>query len=268
MRLALAQIDMAWEEKEKNLRLCETFIAEGKIKSVDLILFPEMTLTGFSMNTEKLGEDDNLSMDKMKLFAKRYNISIGFGHIEKVLLDNKVMGKNIYSIISNNGEVLTSYSKIHPFSFGEESFHYISGEKINTCNINDITITPFICYDLRFPEIFQIASKNSHLITVAANWPESRIEHFKILLKARAIETQCYIAGINRVGEGNGLIYNGCSMIVDPLGRELCNLKDAEGLLIGEIDEKLVHEVRENFKLKSDRKEELYYKLFKDTLKD
>ncbi|WP_454052907.1 nitrilase-related carbon-nitrogen hydrolase [Clostridium sp. Marseille-Q7071] len=268
MRLALAQINIAWEEKEKNLRLCETFISEGKAKSVDLILFPEMTLTGFTMNTEKLGEDDNFSVKRMKLLAKKYNIAIGFGHIEKVLLENKIMGKNIYSIISNNGEVLTSYSKIHPFSFGEESFHYISGEKINTCNIGDITISPFICYDLRFPEIFQIASKNSHLITVAANWPESRIEHFKILLKARAIETQCYIAGINRVGEGNGLIYNGWSMIVDPLGREVCNLKDIEGLLIGEIDKKLVNEVRENFKLKNDRKEELYYKLFKDTLKD
>ncbi|GAA0122803.1 MAG: carbon-nitrogen family hydrolase [Clostridium argentinense] len=264
MRLALAQIDMVWEEKEKNLKLCEAFIRKSKTKSIDLILFPEMTLTGFTMNVEEFGEDDNFSLNKMKFYAKKYNIAIGFGHIEKFFLDNKIMGKNIYSIISNNGEVLINYNKIHPFSFGDESLHYLSGEEIHTCNINNIAITPFICYDLRFPEIFQIASKNSHLITVAANWPESRIDHFKTLIKARAIENQCYIAGVNRVGKGNELTYNGFSMIVDPLGKEINSLEDTEGLVIGEIDEKFVNEVRKNFKVKNDRKEELYLKLFKD----
>ena len=121
-----------------------------------------------------------------------------------------------------------------------------------------ITITPFICYDLRFPEIFQIASKKSDLICVAANWPKEREKHWITLLTARAIENQCYIAGINRIGSGDGIDYSGCSMIIDPEGNILNNINNDEGIIISDIYEDKVKDIRRKFTLKRDRRESLY----------
>ncbi len=158
---------------------------------------------------------------------------------------------------------LVNYTKIHPFSFGSETKFYESGNEIKLFNAFDFTIAPFICYDLRFPEIFQIASKTATLITVASTWPMKRREHWITLLKARAIENQCYIAGINRAGEENGLIYSGDSMIIDPLGNIISSLYMEEGLVIADILQDDVIKIRERFKLKEDRKDSLYCNLYK-----
>ena len=168
---------------------------------------------------------------------------------------------NRYAIISPKGGVLTDYRKIHPFTFGTESVHYTGGDALGFCKIGDWTVSPFICYDLRFPEIFQLASPQAELIVVPANWPEDRVEHFKTLLKARAIENQCYIAGINRVGHARTSVYSGDSMIVDPLGRELAHGGREEELLVADLDLEMVRKYRAAFPAKIDRKPELYRKL-------
>jgi len=261
MKIALAQTDIVWEDKIINLSIAETFIKQASTEKVDLVLFPEMSFTGFSMNVEALGEIKKETIEEIKKLALKYKINIGIGYIEK-LSDNK-KALNNYSLISSNGELLSNYSKIHPFSFGTENLHYMGGRSIVNTQINNVTISTFICYDLRFPEIFQIASKNADLIIIAANWPEIRKEHWITLLKARAIENQCYIVGINRVGIGDGIKYSGNSLIIDPLGNIVSSCMDnLEGLIIGDLDLSLVYSVRENFKLKLDRKESLYYELY------
>ncbi|MGH4122996.1 MAG: nitrilase-related carbon-nitrogen hydrolase [Clostridium sp.] len=257
MKLALAQLDIAFEDKTANKKVALQFIKQAATEKVDMILFPEMTLTGFSMNTSLIGENNNETTEFFKEMSCKFNIFIGFGYVECT-----TNSKNNYSVVAPCGAELVNYTKIHPFSFGDESKFYQSGNGIEFFNAFGFTIAPFICYDLRFPEIFQIASKTSTLITVAANWPTARREHWITLLKARAIENQCYIAGINRVGEGNGLNYSGDSMIIDPLGNIISSLYMEDGLIIAGICNQDVSQIRGTFRLKDDRKEDLYCNLY------
>jgi len=261
MKLALAQLDIAWEDKPMNKETAIQFIKQAADEKVDMILFPEMALTGFSMNTSFIGENNNETTEFFKKISCQFNILIGFGYVE-----GTSNSKNKYSVVSPCGDELVNYTKIHPFSFGEETKFYQCGSQINLFNAFGFTIAPLICYDLRFPEVFQVASKTASLITLAANWPIERREHWITLLKARAIENQCYIAGINRVGEGNGLNYSGDSMIIDPLGNIISSLYMEDGLIIADICVENVTKLRENFRLKDDRKEELYCTMYSDII--
>jgi len=256
MKLALAQLDITFEDKTKNKETAIQFIKYAVSEKVDMIFFPEMTLTGFSMNTSYVGENNNETLDFFKEMSFKYNIFIGFGYVE-----GTSRCKNKYSVVAPSGVELVNYNKIHSFSFGDETKFYESGNEIKLFSAFGFTIAPFICYDLRFPEIFQLASRTASLITVASNWPIERRDHWITLLKARAIENQCYIAGINRVGEGNGLNYSGDSMIIDPLGNIIGNLYMEEGLVIADIGTDGLTEIREKFRLKEDRKETLYYNM-------
>ena len=259
MRIALAQTEPLWEAKHENFERAERFLQEARERQAEFVLFPEMSMTGFSMHPEKIGEPAE-KPETLRYFAKKageYGLYIGMGYVEY----REPKSYNRYAIISPQGEILTDYRKIHPFTFGTESVHYAGGDTLSFCKVGDWTVSPFICYDLRFPEIFQLASPQAELIVVPANWPEDRVGHFKTLLKARAIENQCYIAGINRVGHARTLSYSGDSMIVDPLGNELAHGGREEELLVADLDLDMVRKYRETFPAKVDRKPELYRKL-------
>lgn len=257
MIVGIAQIDIAWEKVNQNIIKIEDYIKKAAKDNVELILFPEMALTGFTMNINNLTLSEEEIIKWAKKLAQNYNINIGLGFAIRV--DEK--GKNIYTIVSNKGEILAKYSKIHPFSYGGEKEKFDSGDEISICRINEFKLSPFICYDLRFPEIFQIASKEAQIITVAASWPDAREEHWITLLKARAIENQCYIIGINRIGFGGGLHYNGASIFVDPNGKILNDINDKEGLIIKELKMEKVKEIKSIFDIKFDRREKLYVHL-------
>ncbi len=259
MRLALAQLDIAWEDKTSNKETALQFIKQAASEKVDMILFPEMTLTGFSMNTSLIGEINSETTEFFKQMSLKFNIYIGFGYVEGVS-----NSKNKYSVVDPSGALLVNYTKIHPFSFASETKFYQSGTQVEYFNALGFTISPFICYDLRFPEIFQVASKSATLITIAANWPEGRRAHWITLLKARAIENQCYIAGINRIGQGNSISYSGDSMIIDPLGNVVSSLYMEDGLIIADIYAKEVANTRDTFKFKADRNDDLYCSMYSD----
>lgn len=264
MKIALAQLDIIWEDKRANRLKCEKLAQQASEASVNLLLFPEMTLTGFTMNVAMMGESKKGETTLwFQELAKKYKIALGFGVIEKTLESRK--GKNNYIIVDEEGKLLSSYSKIHPFSFGEEALHYQGGTSLSLVNYKQWVLSSFICYDLRFPEIFQAASKKASIITIAANWPEVRIKHWEVLLKARAIENQCYIAAVNRTGSGNGIKYSGSSMIIDPLGNVLSQGASQEALISCEINIENVYNIRENFKLKKDRREDLYKNFYTTT---
>ena len=252
--IGIAQIDIAWENSMENMKKIEVFIKKASQSNVELVLFPEMSLTGFTMDINKLLLSEEQIINWIKLLAINNNINIGLGFSIKV--DEK--GKNKYTIISKSGEVLAIYTKIHPFTYSGEDDKYYKGNEICTCTINEFQITPFICYDLRFPEIFQIASRSSQIITVAASWPKSREEHWITLLKARAIENQCYVIGINRTGFGDGLEYNGKSIFVNPDGQILNEINSEEILIVNDLKIEKIKEVKECFDIKKDRREELY----------
>ena len=256
MRLALAQMEPLWENKEGNLKASLKFLQEAKEKEADFILFPEMSMTGFSMHPERIGEDreNSRTLQFFQEKAREFEMYIGVGYVEYRLPKSY----NSFAIISPSGEILADYQKIHPFSFGTESVHYVGGERIVTCQVEEFTVAPFICYDLRFPEIFQIASETAQLIVVPVNWPVERREHFMTLMKARAIENQCYMAGVNRVGHARTLAYVGDSMVVDPYGKVIAEAGDGEKVICVDLDLELVEKYRADFPMKKDRRKEIY----------
>lgn len=168
--------------------------------------------------------------------------------------------------IAENGELKLNYAKIHPFSYGFEGDYYQGGRKLKSVEWKDTTLGAFICYDLRFPEIFQISSEKSEIIFVIANWPRSRIDQWDTLLKARAIENQVYMVGVNRTGDGDGLHYNGHSAIYSPDGEVITTIREEECLLIGDINPGVIKEMRKTFPMKNDRREELYIKMWKNSM--
>lgn len=260
MLIALAQMDLIWEDISSNINKLEQFTKEAALKNVEFILFPEMCLSGFTNNINSLNKSEEEIIKIVNNIAISNKINIGFGFAVKV--DDK--GKNKYIIISKSGKVLVNYTKIHPFTFASEDKKYYKGNYIDTCTINEFRITPFICYDLRFPDIFQIASKESQIIIIGANWPKEREEHWITLLKARAIENRCYILGVNRVGVGNGLEYGGASVFVSPNGEIMNDINSNEGIIIKNIELNKIDEIKKQFDIRNDRREELYCKLGKE----
>lgn len=136
---------------------------------------------------------------------------------------------------------------------------YSGGARIVTAKVCGMTVGLSVCYDLRFPEIYQAMSEECQLILVIANWPDSRAYHWNTLLKARSIENQCYIAGCNRCGSGGGLKYSGGSIVCSPTGEVISAAEPyKEQLIYADISKKEVSSTRKGFPLKNDRRQDLY----------
>ena len=258
MRVALGQLDMVWEDREASIVKAEQMIKEAAGSGCDVIVFPEMSFVGFSMDVDKIAETEGASEteERMKALAKKYKIAIAYGWVTG---KGKKKGKNRFRFLDEKGKCLGDYVKIHPFTYGGEADHYEKGEHIVVFSYKGREIALFICYDLRFPEIFQIASKRAEVIFVIANWPASRISQWEVLLRARAIETQSYVVGVNCVGDRDNH-YTGSSMAVDCMGKILGKLASKEGILVCDLEDRARH-LREKFDIKSDRRQELYQRL-------
>lgn len=243
MKIGLVQYNPKWESKEENKKKINKLIKRDFEKST-LLIFPEMTLTGFTMMSGKFSEP--IKGDSFKFFsdlALKHKIFVAAGLIEK----EKENFFNSLILLNPDGKLTAKYRKIHPFSYSTEDKHYKKGKEIKVAEINRLKIGLSICYDLRFPELYRFYAKERvHLIIVIANWPDTRIEHWKTLLKARAIENQCYVAGINRVGDDLKLHYAGVSSVYDPMGIELASLKNEEKIIFSEIDKAKVEKIRKN----------------------
>ena len=146
------------------------------------------------------------------------------------------------------------YDKIHPFTYAKEDQFYAAGHGHVTVEIDGLLVSLFVCYDLRFADEFWGLADGTDCYVVVANWPESRRMHWQALLQARAIENQAYVIGVNRVGEGGGLTYSGDSQIIDPLGEILASGARTEAILIAEIDDQHVAQVRAKFPFLQDRR--------------
>jgi len=251
MNIGLLQYSPAWEDKEVNKKKITGILHQNKTK-IDLLIFPEMTLTGFSMKSKQLCEGiDGDSFNYFKDLAKSIQINIITGIIFSE--DNKIFNSSVF--INKNGEVKSIYKKIHPFTFSTEDKNYSAGEKIEIAECENWKIGLSVCYDLRFPELYRFyAKRRVELLTVIANWPVDRIEHWRYLLKARAIENQCYVAGVNRIGDTGNLKYNGYSSVFDPMGKEIVSVENEEKIVIADINIDEVKKVRKNLPFLDDIK--------------
>lgn len=250
LKIGLVQFIPVWENKiESSKKIVD--LMKNK-KELDLLIFPEMSLTGFTMKSKDFAEETNgETFNFFSSVAKKYRCAVLFGVIEK----GKKKNFNSLVHLNSQGKVLKIYRKIHPFSYSKEDVFYGKGKKAIVTKIKSFLTGLSICYDLRFPELYRLYGKEKvHLIVNIANWPDTRIEHWRTLLKARAIENQCYVVGVNRTGDDPALHYNGFSSVFDPTGKEIISLENEERIIEVEIQKSCVDEVRKKFPFLKDIK--------------
>jgi predicted amidohydrolase len=235
MQLIGVQLDIAWEDRERNFRRVRELLEENPPEAGSLVALPEMFASGFSMNVLKIAERaDRATQRFLSEMARRYRCTFVGGMA--IALD-KERGANLAVVTTPQGETAATYSKLHPYSPGKEKQHYLAGDRTVTFDWNDMTVAPLICYDLRFPEAFRHATRRgARIFVVIANWPSPRVEHWVTLLRARAIENQAYVLGVNRCGNDPFLPYPGRSLIVDYRGNVLADAGDREGIIAHHID--------------------------------
>jgi omega-amidase len=213
MRISLIQPDLSWENKIRNFAVLDEMIAPLYNKT-DLVILPEMFTTGFLVNPEPLAEPPEAeTFEWMKNISGNGNFALCGSYI--VTDKGKYFNRMFFVTPANE---YWYYDKRHLFTFAGENRYFTAGEKRIIFSFMDFRISLFVCYDLRFP-VWSRSRNDCDLMIYSANWPRSRRDAWNILLKARAIENQCYVAGVNRVGvDGEGVEYCGDSVIVDPSG--------------------------------------------------
>jgi predicted amidohydrolase len=253
MYIAGVQLDIVWENKQANHDKVRSLIAAAKLPKGALIALPEMFATGFSMNVAEIAQSDARETEAfLASLSQEHGIFICAGVVTR---NSDGRGLNQSVTFAPDGELVARYSKIHPFSYGGETEQYAPGTEVVIYLIGKLVIAPFVCYDLRFPEIFRNAVKRrAQLYTVIANWPEPREAHWLALLKARAIENQAFMLGVNRCGRDPKLAYSGRSQLIDPRGNVLADAGNAEGVFGAEIDLDSLRAYRKDFPALNDMK--------------
>src|SRR5262245_10563451 len=234
MKLYCVQVDIVWENKRATFARVESLLAAARPESGSLVLLPEMFATGFSMNVARVREGREREAEEFLARTAKSLKAFVLGGLVTSRAHGK--GSNQAVAFSPDGIEIARYSKLQPFTLGGEAKHYAAGNQIIDFRWRRFVVSPFVCYDLRFPEHFRIAAKRgAQLLTVIANWPVRRIQHWVTLLQARAIENQAYVAGVNRCGEDPHLVYNGRSLIVSPRGDILADAGNGECVIHAEV---------------------------------
>ena len=248
LKTALVQSNLVWENTLQN-RLNFTSKIESLSGKADLVVLPELFTSGFTMQPENVAETmDGETINWLKELTKKFNLAITGSLVIKI--DNTYRNRLIF--VKPNG-VLQFYDKRHSFTLAGEDKVYTSGNKKLIINYKGFKICPLICYDLRFP-VFARNKENYDVLLFVANWPKQRIEAWKILLKARAIENMSYCIGVNRVGlDANNYEYSGDSAVYNVLGEKESNLEAyKEGIEIITISKNHIEEARQKLSFLND----------------
>lgn len=246
LSVTLIQSQLFWENKAANLAQFKEKILQQTAPG-QLVILPEMFSTGFSMNPAQLAETmEGETVAWMKQIAAQQKIIL----TGSVIIEEQGQYFNRLLWVLPNGTI-AHYDKRHLFAFAGEDQFYASGHKRLIAAVNGWKINLQICYDLRFPvwarQQIQEAPEFDLLVYVA-NWPERRNHAWKTLLTARAIENQCYVIGVNRVGEdGNGIQHSGDTMLVDPLGQVIYHCANEAAISTHILDPAHLHEIRQRF---------------------
>lgn len=242
LKIGILQYDIVWEDKDKNKEKIFKLLEENK-NDFNLLILPELSLTGFSFDINKTSLDES-DIDFFKRISKKYDSCVVFGG---------VINKENKAITLKKDEIISEYSKIHLFSTSGENKAYIAGTKEPIFKINDFSISVRICYDLRFSYLFWEKAKDADLNIIIANWPKSRTLQWDTLLRARAIENQNFMIGVNRIGSDPNVKYSGDSKAYDPAGNVIIDPKNKEGLFTFSISKKDLLCYRNKFLFLNDR---------------
>jgi predicted amidohydrolase len=252
MMVAGIQHDIVWERPQENFVRLAPMIERAVADGARLVVLTEMYATGFSMKTDRIAEPVGGPSARFLVDqARAHNAWVCASVPERT--DESRHPFNQLVLAAPDGST-HRYAKIHPFTYGREHEHYSAGEDFLTVEIDGVRCSFFVCYDLRFADEFWALAPQTDCYVLPANWPASRREHWTALLRARAIENQAYVVGVNRVGEGGRLRYSGDSLIVDPFGEVVADAADTETIITADIDPGRVRAVRNEYPFLQDRR--------------
>ncbi|HAV12715.1 MAG TPA: carbon-nitrogen family hydrolase [Opitutae bacterium] len=263
MKVALAQIEVARGEIARNLHKVCHFIKEAAEQHAGLVCFPEMCTTGFDWELNQgLLENAASTIQALQAAAQYHQIAVCGSFLEQT---KKGAAANTLYWIQTDGSIAAKYRKTHLFSLFHEEQHVEAGNKIIVADTSLGKVGCSICYDLRFPELFRAcAQAGAEVQVLPAAFPHPRLVHWLTLVRARAIENQCFFIAVNQCGtERHGsdvgdTTYFGHSMIVDPLGEVLVEADESEGLFYAEVDLKAVGLAREQLAALKDCRKDIY----------
>jgi predicted amidohydrolase len=240
------QLDIQWEDRATNFRKVTALLKATPPSPGSLVVLPEMFASGFSMNLDVTRQgpayEDEAFLAEL---AQEHGVFVVGGVISHGIT---APGRNEAVAFSPESALLARYAKIHPFSLGGESQGHEAGSEIVTFSWDTFIVAPFVCYDLRFPEIFRAAARRgANLFVVIALWPVKRQHHWLTLLQARAIENQAYVIGVNRTGQEPNYSYAGRSVVVDPHGVIVADAGEREQVLAAAIEPEVVNMWRRDF---------------------
>lgn len=247
LRVALGEYDIGWHDPATSLDRAARLVEHAAAGGADLVMLPEMCTTGFTMEAVAQCEAlDGPSVKRLSAIAREAGVHLlaGVATCEPRGGDGRQTGFfNSALLFDPSGEVSAHYRKQKLFVFADEQRHYSPGDAPVIVEVKGVRLAPFICFDLRYPELFRAVASYVDAMLLIANWPSSRRMHWDVLCRARAIENQCFFLAVNRIGEGGGLEYDGGSVAYDPFG-ELVG--EGAGAIV-EVDPARVGEVRRKY---------------------
>jgi predicted amidohydrolase len=254
LRVALGEYDLSWEEPERSLARAAEVMRRAAAAGARLVVLPEMALTGFTMSPDAHAEPlEGARVGALAASARGAGVEVVASIARAATTEaGRRVHRNSAIHVGDAGGVRVVYDKQKLFAYGGEHAAYSAGERApEVVTIGGVRVATFICYDLRFPELFRAVADDVELVLVVANWPAARRAHWDTLLRARAIENQCWVVGVNRTGTGGGIDYDGGSAAYDPWGDRAD--VEAGGVRVVDVAAERVREVRERYPFLRDR---------------
>jgi predicted amidohydrolase len=252
VKVAALQHDIVWEDPEANFAALAPRIAAAAAAGARMVVLTEMYATGFSMDTEKTAEPvDGPATRFLVDQAAAHGVWVAGSVAERAEGTDRPFNT---LVLAGPDRAVHRYRKIHPFAHSGEHEHFAAGVDRVTVRVEDLRVTLFVCYDLRFADEFWAVAPATDCYVVVANWPDARRTHWQTLLRARAIENQAYVVGVNRVGSGGPLTYAGDSMIIHPGGEVLAAAAGEDALLVSDVEADEVAAIRDRFRFLQDRR--------------
>ncbi|MBB4638879.1 nitrilase-related carbon-nitrogen hydrolase [Longimicrobium terrae] len=246
LRVALGEYDTGWHDPAASLARAAEVVARAAEAGARLVALPEMCTTGFTMESAAQAEAlTGPSVAALADLARRHAVHLLAGVSTRRATADGEAFFNSALLFGPDGELRAEYRKQRLFGYAGEREAYSAGEGPLVVEVDGVKLAVFICYDLRFPELFRAVSPGVDGIVLIANWPAARRPHWDVLVRARAIENQCYFVAVNRTGSGGGLDYDGGSVAYDPWGDPLPGL-------LADVDPAEVTRVRDRYPFVTD----------------
>ena len=257
MKIGCIQLTVRHGDVEENFKRVEQLLRKVAEQGAEIAVLPEMWNSSYAMQALNELADENGERTKtfLKKLAKELSMHIVGGSVSTKIGDKFY---NTMYTVNRDGELVGEYSKAHLFRLMDEHLYLTAGDSMNNFKLGEMDAAGVICYDIRFPEWLRAhALAGAKVLFVPAQWPSERIDHWKTLLQARAIENQCYVVAVNRTAR-NPKNFNGQSMIIEPWGEVIWTGAEDEEFAIVEIDLQKVDEVRSRIPVYDDRRSNLY----------